>query len=786
MPLSNRLLTHLSSMTMVAIASFAATIAITNAGAGWGRPITIVVIHIAAAVTILLLDVRKEWFTRPCGHTARYTPVGISIVVMVPAIFIAEELFRVGLGYTLRPLEQVIVSSLTATAFYLAATSRDQRGDWIVMGASFFLLVGAMMMCDLRVVEILASIYLASSAASLLIRQWDSNMTTGEEFRRQRFPLVPLISLTALMGGSTVLLSGSSNEVRGALYEWVSSSGGTRWLNSLALQGVGDDGDWAVSGPNARSSGAVDTEYYLESSQPSIYDALTEVYGEPLPPLKSRRAMVVNQDQIIENQQLKAPDSGNVGRQFSVYRSKRSSMRDPKRKAKTPAMFHIDGSLPLHLAMSVYERFDGVAWHEVPSAPAACDFHKREAGPTWLWLPDGPSVGLCGHAHAHQLRFGQLGSELLPLPSHLERIRFSKHNNSSALAWARDEIVWAYEGILKTKESFPSGTFLEVASRPVDRSLLLAQGQQLFSTIPVGESQGDTAEGCLHIPAHLQASAALLSSQFEHLPRGWAQVEALATHLKTHMEYDRNATIPSTCTDPVHHLVHDARRGNDYQFATAAALALRRLGYQTRVVSGFYVGRDQYDTWNGGAAVTIEQVHFWIEVRVADGAWLTVEATPGYDLLYHGDTMLAKVSKPIVGLTRFLRSNPLSAIVTIIVGITYLRNRHRIQERLMTFWCLWHPYTNVDLLVSNTFRLIELRGRLCGMKRPIAHTPLSWYGHINEPYCRDYFSILYERLYNPICDDRELDSTAIRAVSHAVVRRLSIRSLRKYLNLRNS
>ena len=73
--------------------------------------------------------------------------------------------------------------------------------------------------------------------------------------------------------------------------------------------------------------------------------------------------------------------------------------------------------------------------------------------------------------------------------------------------------------------------------------------------------------------------------------------------------------------------------GDDEQFATAAALLARYLGFESRVVIGVLVG-----TSNDASAVpacadvcTGANVTAWTEVRGADGTWVALDATPQHE-----------------------------------------------------------------------------------------------------------------------------------------------------------
>lgn len=69
--------------------------------------------------------------------------------------------------------------------------------------------------------------------------------------------------------------------------------------------------------------------------------------------------------------------------------------------------------------------------------------------------------------------------------------------------------------------------------------------------------------------------------------------------------------------------------GDDEQFAVAAALMIRSLGYEARVVMGFVpeAGTDVTSGWG----VRGTDVHAWVEVQAQGAGWVPVDVTPDED-----------------------------------------------------------------------------------------------------------------------------------------------------------
>lgn len=75
--------------------------------------------------------------------------------------------------------------------------------------------------------------------------------------------------------------------------------------------------------------------------------------------------------------------------------------------------------------------------------------------------------------------------------------------------------------------------------------------------------------------------------------------------------------------------------GDDEQFATAAALIARAMGFESRVVLGVRLGGADAGVPGVPACAetcTGEHVSAWVEVRGADGVWAALDATPQVDV----------------------------------------------------------------------------------------------------------------------------------------------------------
>ena len=102
--------------------------------------------------------------------------------------------------------------------------------------------------------------------------------------------------------------------------------------------------------------------------------------------------------------------------------------------------------------------------------------------------------------------------------------------------------------------------------------------------------------------------------------------------LRGYCAHDPEITVPLDTPDTVRWFLMESRRGPDYLFASSAAVLLRSLGYPSRMIGGYYARPENYNRLTGRTAVTAGDVHYWTQTRLADGTWVNLEPTPGYEL----------------------------------------------------------------------------------------------------------------------------------------------------------
>lgn len=214
---------------------------------------------------------------------------------------------------------------------------------------------------------------------------------------------------------------------------------------------------------------------------------------------------------------------------------------------------------------------------------------------------------------------------------------------------------------------------------------------------------------------------------------GWEQIEALVAGLRQHCQHDPAAVLPTNETDPTTYFLLHSRRGPDYLFASTAAVLLRSLGYPSRMVGGYYVDPQQRGWWFGRTQVRTNDVHYWTQVRLADGTWVNLEPTPGYELpsrtspepnrFYAGWNLAIRWTRENVAIV--------GALSVLVIAIS--ASRRWLMSRLATWIWVIRVHGSPDQSVLATWRLLELRAARAGCPRPRGTTLAAWYVPLMAP-----------------------------------------------------
>lgn len=467
----------------------------------------------------------------------------------------------------------------------------------------------------------------------------------------------PRRSFAALLAAVVVLLAvllatavGSpSRSVARVLRGWLPSSGGEGWHDPGGWGGRGDGDQLMLARQQADSFGAVESELMLESKETSLYDMFNDMYGEVRPMRRDRVKSIplAPQDSRTNHSMESRTESG--GREFSVVRESPHQRRDALADRRAEAMLYVDGPTPLHLKLEQFDAWDGTRLIAHPAPPPGRLRLSGAEGLTWVtWdTPLPPPIDVPTDAcfleeeTAHTLRVVRLPSTTIPAPAQLSRIRVDKIHTAHLFAWNENGLL-RYAG-----DRIPSLSVLQIRSRRATTDRL---ERQAFRP----EDHGSPADSTSRPPASSTTAATSPDDQpvsldpaVRELVRGWTAdatsdwqfVQAVITGLRRHATLDRQQSLAADSSDAVGDFLLRHRRGPDYLFALSAALLLRHHQFDTRVVSGLYAPPASRLRAAGRTPVSRDDLHFWMEVRTAAGAWIPCDPSPGYLVDYECRTL---------------------------------------------------------------------------------------------------------------------------------------------------
>jgi protein-glutamine gamma-glutamyltransferase len=581
------------------------------------------------------------------------------------------------------------------------------------------------------------------------------------------FAIVTLLSIPILTGATLFGVNTTT-----AIAGWFSTSGGTDDCDPFARAGV-NDGDALVRGTdNAESFGPIESDVFLNTDEPSLYDVFNDMYGEPKKIKQMERAIGLAPSFNKSGEEQKWAENRKLSREFSTVRS-RPRRKDGKKLQDTnsPALLYVAGRTPLHLRVEVFDAFDGTTWtcgHDPAELLRKSSLTVRnEHGKPWIHTGLLAAFRQSPDDEAHVVKVIRLDTNHIPAPARLGKLHIDKIDRADFFAWADGDIVQM------TREKVPSCTVIRMVSQTPSREQLGTLPQPIpAASLPVPQNP------------RTDLVSRLAKEWAGDAERGWSQVEVIASRLREHCEYAPDEVLPEECRDSVAHFLLNSRRGPDYLFASAAAVLLRHLGYSTRVVSGFYASPGSFDSRSRHTPVLPSDVHFWTEVELGSGVWATVEATPGYATLEPPVGIAQQCLLAICAAGRWCYQHiiGLIACVLVLAGVVYCRRL--LCDVVLQVWWNIASRRSVDSCVRATVRLIEHRFRWAGRSRPTHVSPVRWYtqttiDHTDANLMRRLAAMLEWSLYAPMSvksqqsnwSQQAFRETCLWAIHHWSVRR---------------
>jgi transglutaminase-like putative cysteine protease len=439
------------------------------------------------------------------------------------------------------------------------------------------------------------------------------------------------------------------------------------------------------------------------------------MYGPPLKPPKDQERMVAaGKVDVIENHG-KLPDNRRPSRDFDTGRKGPKTDKKPDSQAAR-GLFEVDGRTPLHIRLVVYERYDADEKRWIEARKPGSKLIEPDGG-DWMRLGQfKASADWYREDERHKLKAADMTDNTIPTPALLTRFRINKVDKP-------DYYEWDYDGVLALagRKRTPPGVTVSTNCRTLDPVRI---PDSAFSR--AGQT-GGTAPEFGEVPAAFRGDIDRLAREWAgDLPRGWPQIEAVVTKLRSEYTFDPTAAAPPDHPVPVVWFLTESRRGPDYLFATATALLLRSLDYPARVCLGYYASPDAYDPETAHTPVRKTDLHFWTEVRLHDGHWMVIEPTPGYEVLGPKLPLIERIGQALVAIAAWVWRHVVELVVVLaVLVVIWVRRRELFDAVAVRLW-RWWPGRTWRERVQRAVRVLERRGRWAGRARAARQTTFSW------------------------------------------------------------
>ena len=198
----------------------------------------------------------------------------------------------------------------------------------------------------------------------LLGAYWDRLSDCFMTHSERAIPWKPVLCATACAGLITVLMFPLVNGeyYTTAIQGFLPSSGGTGSQDEYAFGGVGDGPQMVSAKENASSFGPIESELFLESKMPSLYDVFNEFSDTPPKPKKRKQLRA-----IPHRARTRCKRITNVEVQPRRLVANSALFRKTEAKEDTYcarfafpcALLQVAGRVPVHLGLYAYDMWDG-------------------------------------------------------------------------------------------------------------------------------------------------------------------------------------------------------------------------------------------------------------------------------------------------------------------------------------------------------------------------------------------------------------------------------------------
>ena len=609
-----------------------------------------------------------------------------------------------------QPFEIRLVLTLRNMMLGLAAQQGGARSKTFAALASCFLALFSILWLMNGFTVTLLFIYTIVGMWWLMGVYWDRLSGCLLTHSERCVPWRPVGLAVGLVGLGVVLLLplATGRHFTTAVAGLLPSSGGTRWSDEFAYGGVGDGPQMVSAKEDASGFGPIESELFLESAMPSLYDCFNEFSNAPLRAKNKRRQRAIPlAPNLMRQNHEKRGSNQRTGREFSTVRQRKLDRREVS-DLRSHALLQVAGRVPVHLGLYTYDLWDGHVLATSNQAPART-LHLDTSngnGRNWARYIDAGEDGLLAHRDRHEIRIINLKTDRVPSPPNIVGVHIDKLHTETLFNVTED-------GMLALDlEQIPQSTVMHVESL------------QRWSGVTPELASSSSSE--LGVAKGIEALAREWTAGVEE---GWRKVETICERLRQEYVLDAEHMVPADTDDAAAYFLLESKRGPDYLFATSAALLIRCLGYDARVVSGFYADLKHYDRQSRLTSVFADDTHFWVEVLAAapgstssnasECHWLPVEPTPGYQVLLAPESLWSRCLTRATVTWLALKRNPIPVFAALALCTVAWIKRAAVCDFVFTrWWEVHHRWGDARHQVIATLRLLDRRARARGFSRP--------------------------------------------------------------------
>lgn len=557
----------------------------------------------------------------PSGSYGKGTALLVAAAIAMPWVV---DPFARGLGYG-NGFEIVMLSSLLWGAVACSLLARTTRTLGLSVICSGFLTLFTTFISDSLSTTWFAYAWGAVCLWWLVSNHWEKvEQNAAYDIQSGWGQRLAFLSVGCIaFGAGAFLVADRIPVLRKLRAEIMPTSGGTSGKDSSAQRGVGN-GDQLVAARSRPSSfGAVDTDLFLDSDKPSLFDLFSDEFGEVKKKDRVEQTQALNPKEIQDQEgNVSEANQSPKGGEFSIERNVPDQRPRTDDIASSALMFW-QGAVNSHLAVERLDRFDGEVWRSsLQSERKGVRVEPKEVEiDGQLWFAPGTK---------------RMGSSISPFVGAVsESIKFTRYSSpviptrSGTQLWCIDDITrgdffdYGMDDCLSMpgRQHVPDYTVVRLIHSWID----MERVEDLLENCAPGRSHAYVPEECqstIHRLAHRYAA---------RNPRGWSQVQGVVQGVRENFRLEigteeRTNNGSSSALDRFLKSGH----GPSYLFATATALMLEHLGYETRLVTGFYARSKNVFGPERDIAILPSDVHVWLEIHAGHDYWIPLEPTPGY------------------------------------------------------------------------------------------------------------------------------------------------------------